>query len=207
MASALAPNDVFVNCPFDEDYSPLFRAAVFAIYDCGFRARCTLEYDDSVVARMEKILGLVEECRYGVHDLSMTDLDEATGLPRFNMPFELGLFFGAKHYGPVVQRQKRCLILDRKKYRHMKFISDLGGHDPKSHGNSQKGVIRAVRNWLRSSSGRTGIPGAEEINRRWRRFKSKLPAICAEAKLDEDDLVFNDFAMLVSAWISRNPVF
>lgn len=29
--------DVFINCPFDDDYKPLFDAVVFAVHDCGFR--------------------------------------------------------------------------------------------------------------------------------------------------------------------------
>ena len=31
---------VFINCPFDEQYKPLFHAAVFAVIDCGFIPRC-----------------------------------------------------------------------------------------------------------------------------------------------------------------------
>ena len=46
---------VFVNCPFDGGYSPLFEAIVFTVFDCGFRARCTLEIDDSGQSRIEKI--------------------------------------------------------------------------------------------------------------------------------------------------------
>jgi hypothetical protein len=32
--------NVFINCPFDEQYKPLFEALVFAVFDCGFRALC-----------------------------------------------------------------------------------------------------------------------------------------------------------------------
>ena len=38
---------VFVNCPFDQRYKALFDCVVFAIIDCGFRARCALEIDDA----------------------------------------------------------------------------------------------------------------------------------------------------------------
>lgn len=38
------PSDqVFVNCPFDEAYKPLFDAIVFAITDLGFYARSARE--------------------------------------------------------------------------------------------------------------------------------------------------------------------
>ncbi len=34
-----APNyedQIFINCPFDEKYFPIFRAVIFAVYRCGF---------------------------------------------------------------------------------------------------------------------------------------------------------------------------
>ena len=34
---------VFLNCPFDEQYTPLFQATIFAIMDCKFSPRCALE--------------------------------------------------------------------------------------------------------------------------------------------------------------------
>lgn len=30
---------VFINCPFDEDYLPMLRAIVFGIHACGCKAR------------------------------------------------------------------------------------------------------------------------------------------------------------------------
>ena len=39
--------DIFINCPFDDEYRPLFQSLVFVIADCGFRARCALELVDS----------------------------------------------------------------------------------------------------------------------------------------------------------------
>jgi len=31
--------NVFINCPFDAAYAPIFEAVVFAVYDAGFYAR------------------------------------------------------------------------------------------------------------------------------------------------------------------------
>ncbi len=108
---------VFVNCPFDDAYKPMFEAIVFAVFDCGYRPRCALEAYDAGEVRIEKIAALVRNCRLGVHDISRTELN-AAGLPRFNMPFELGLFLGAKRFGNAVQRRKTCLVLDREPYRY-----------------------------------------------------------------------------------------
>lgn len=90
---------VFINCPFDRAYAPLFDAMVFAVAACGFTPRSALEIDDASRARFDKIAGVVEACRLGIHDISRTDPDGVTGLPRFNMPLELGLFLGAHRYG------------------------------------------------------------------------------------------------------------
>lgn len=58
-----------------------------------------MELDDGGQTRIDKLYGLIGECRYGIHDLSRTELDDVNQLPRFNMPLELGLFLGAKRYG------------------------------------------------------------------------------------------------------------
>ena len=87
---------VFINCPFDSQYTPLFEALVFAVSDCGFRARCALEVDDASQVRIEKIYKIIATCKFGIHDISRTAPNPATGLPRFNMPLELGIFLAAR---------------------------------------------------------------------------------------------------------------
>lgn len=94
MASKIRSRDVFINCPFDPSYKPIFDAIIFAIFDLGFAPRCALEIDDASEYRLEKIFDPIECSRYGIHDISSVAIDENTGLPRFNMPLELGLFLG-----------------------------------------------------------------------------------------------------------------
>jgi hypothetical protein len=141
-------DSVFVNCPFDSDYRPLFEAIVFTIHDCGYAARCALEVDDSSEVRIDKVARMISGCRLGIHDISRTELDSGTGLPRFNMPLELGIFLGAKRFGPEEQQLKRCLILDTEKYRYQKFISDIAGQDIAAHRGDVSEAIKAVRNFL-----------------------------------------------------------
>ena len=100
-------DDVFINCPFDPEYAPIFNALVFTIYACGFRPRSAKELDDGGQTRIEKLFNLIEECRFGIHDLSRTELDAVNQLPRFNMPLELGMFLGAKRSPPDKDRD-RC---------------------------------------------------------------------------------------------------
>jgi hypothetical protein len=63
-------DSVFLNVPFDRTYARLLNALVFAIHDCGFVARSALEIEDSGQARVEKILDLIAECKFGIHDIS-----------------------------------------------------------------------------------------------------------------------------------------
>lgn len=113
---------MFINCPFDDKYRALFHALIFGIYACGFRARSARELDDGGQTRIDKLYGLIDACRYGVHDLSRTELDKTHRLPRFNMPLELGIFLGAKRFGGRRQKEKRLLILDIEAYRYQKFV-------------------------------------------------------------------------------------
>jgi hypothetical protein len=91
--------NVFINCSFDRSYRPIFHALVFAVHDAGYVARSAQEVRDTGEVRIEKILRLVRESKFGIHDISRTTLDRATRLPRFNMPLELGLFLGAREFG------------------------------------------------------------------------------------------------------------
>lgn len=88
MLTSRYEQSVFVNCPFDADYAQLFDAIIFAVHDCGFVARCALEVDDSAQVRMDKVFDIIQECKYGTNDISRTELDEVSGLPRFNMPLD-----------------------------------------------------------------------------------------------------------------------
>jgi hypothetical protein len=85
MAAASYEYNVFINCPFDDPYRPLFEALVFAVHDCGYIARCAREVDDASEVRIEKIAKIIAACRFGIHDICRTEPDETTGLPRFNV--------------------------------------------------------------------------------------------------------------------------
>src|SRR5436853_1910223 len=180
--------NVFINCPFDPDYKSLFNALVFAVYDCGFIGRCALEEDDGSKIRVQKIFEIIAECRVGIHDLSRVEIDRSTKLPRFNMPLELGAFLGAKYYGKNEQKNKACLILDSKRYRYQKFISDIAGQDIKAHRNHPKPAISVVRSWLRAYS-KDSIPSGSVIWSRYELFKTELPLLCNEAKLTLNELI------------------
>jgi hypothetical protein len=201
--------NIFLNCPFDDEYQPLFRAVMFAVLTCGFRARCALEADDGGEVRIVKIQRIIRESQLGIHDISRTALDAATGLPRFNMPFELGLFLGAREFGAGAQKKKRALILDIERYRFQKFCSDSSGQDIKAHEGSPEMAIRAVRNWLATALDGTALllsPG--EMWRRYRIFGEDLAHLCQEFQLDPYDLQFVELRTFAEEWVAmaRTPV-
>ena len=142
-------SDIFINCPFDARYRRLFNAIVYTVLEMRFRPRCALEASNAGQIRLHKILDIIAECKYGIHDLSRTELDTASGLPRFNMPLELGLDLGCKRYGQPYQQDKVLLILDSEQHRYQKFISDIAGQDIASHSGRVRDLIEVVREWLR----------------------------------------------------------
>lgn len=206
MAATPYDYNVFVNCPFDDDYAPLFDAIVFAVHDCGFVARCALEVDNSAQVRIDKLFDIVSECRYGVHDISRTELDSVNGLPRFNMPLELGMFLGARRFGRGRQRDKACLVLDRERYRYQKFCSDIAGQDIKSHDGDVRKAVRVVRDWLRSapSTREVRLPSGKKIFERYEAFLADLPDLCEELDLEPDELIYNDYTTLVVEWLRKH---
>ena len=200
-------SSVFVNCPFDKRYkTTLFPAIIFTIYDCGFRARSALEIDDATTNRLDKIFSFIKSSKYGIHDISRTEIDRDTKLPRFNMPFELGIFLSAQKYGTKEQKRKNCLILDKEKYRFHKFISDIGGKDPKAHGNKFYKIIKEVRDWLNNDTPMSiMLPGQLMVRDRYKDFQKQLPVVAKEAGLDPNDLQFLDLSNLIREWIDLNP--
>jgi len=204
VATSLKSRHVFINCPFDPGYRPIFDAIVFTVYDLGFVARCSLEEDDAGEFRLAKIERIIEECRFGINDLSAVTLDPATGLPRFNMPLELGLFFGCKRFGPPNQSRKRTLVLDGDQYRYRSFISDISCQDIRTHNGDAERAIREVRDWLRLSSKRTTLPGGTEIIDHYHRFRNDLPDICAVLALEPNRLTFLDLSKTIIDWLRTN---
>ncbi len=194
-------DNVFINCPFDIDYKPLLDAIVFTVYDCGFIVRCALEEEDASQVRIDKIYNIISDCRYGIHDISRTEIDNVSGFPRFNMPFELGVFLGAKKFGGEEQKRKTCLILDRKPYRYQEFISDIAGQDIQTHNNTPEQTVRVVRNWLRTASKREMIPDGSIIWQRYKDFIDGLPIMAQFWGLDANNLIYNDYTWMVVEWL------
>lgn len=196
--------NVFINCPFDDEYKPLLWAVVFTVLSCGFSPRSAMEENDAGAIRLDKIKRLIKESRLGIHDISRTESDLASGLPRFNMPFELGIDIGARTYGARHLARKKILIFDRDRYRYQQFLSDIAGQDISAHDNSKTNIISKIRGWLNNAKA-SGAPllGADAIEKSFESFMIELPNICREAQLNHEKLDFGDFVYFAGEWLKQ----
>ncbi len=201
--TAPAPYDklVFLNCPFDKHYKPILDAVLFCIYDCGFVARIALQ-DVGGAVRITKILGMIRESRYSIHDLSRI------GSPRLNMAFECGIFLGAKEFGAGKQRRKDLLLLDSEPHRYKKTMSDASGLDGGAHGNDPVKAMHCVRKFLENKSNKQ-LPGASYITKRYQRFVAQLPVLAQGARISTQELRGLDYLLdlvgLMAEWQRANP--
>jgi len=162
---------------------------------------CARSRLNSSEVRLEKILEIIVDCRYSIHDLSRTELDRTSALPRFNMPLELGIDIGCRAYGDQ-QEQKSFLIFDRDRFRFQTYVSDIAGQDIAHHEDDPSRAIARVRDWLRAETGRADIPGAKAMQSRYANFRSELPSMCERFELDILSLTFADFMHVVSDWLT-----
>ncbi|MBK6995150.1 MAG: hypothetical protein KA138_14685 [Saprospiraceae bacterium] len=195
-------NNVFINCPFDEKYTPIFNAILFTVRRCGFVLRCAKEYSDSNQIRIDKIVQLIAESKYAIHDLSRVTLQSTNELPRFNMPLELGIFIGCSKFGTKKHREKSYLILESEDYRFKRFISDLSGQDIESHKDNPEVAVKCVRNWL-SNKTNVVIPSHSRVWEEFQEFNKGLPGICELSNWVPEELTFGELASLVTTWVEQ----
>lgn len=175
--------NVFINCPFDDAYLPLLKPLLFCILDLGFEPRIALERLDSGESRIEKIIELIEESKFAIHDLSRLRTEKAGDFFRLNMPFELGLDVGCRRFRGGQWAQKRCLILESERYRYQAALFDLSNSDIAVHGNEPVTLVGEVRNWLNSQAN-LRAPGPTQI---WGRFNDFMA-------VNYDDLIARGFS-------------
>lgn len=199
--------NVFINCPFDEDYKPLLRPLLFTIIDCGFTPRIASESSDSGTVRVEKIQKLIEESCYSIHDISRIEPLKNKKLPRLNMPFELGLDLGCKRFGSGKLKDKKCLILEKEKYRYQEVLSDISGNDIKFHNNDSEILVQNVRNWIRESTGNT-VQGPDRIWVRYNMFSADFEIAANEAgfgKKTIKEMPIIEYIKYIMAWKKNHP--
>jgi hypothetical protein len=178
---------VFINCPFDEDFSPLLQAMAFCVVYLGFHPRLAPENSDNAVARLDRILELIRGSKYGIHDLTRCKSTAAGEFSRMNMPFELGLDHACSRFGSGHLSQKRILILEESRYDYQKTLSDISGWDIQPHGGNHEKAVRHVRTWLIAQAGAETV-GAALIQGKYIAFQEWYWERELAAGSSEDDI-------------------
>src|SRR6056297_2468778 len=94
----MEPKYVFINCPFDNRYFPILKSLLFSLIYMGFDPLIS-ETSDSGDTRLHKLVRLMRDSKFSIHDISRMEPLKAKELPRFNMAFECGVDFGIKFSG------------------------------------------------------------------------------------------------------------
>lgn len=177
-AQANVNKSVFLNIPYDHQFQRLCVAYIAGICAFGLVPRATLEIPGGQV-RLSRILQLIQQCRYSIHDLSRVQLDlYPPRCPRFNMPFELGLTVGH-----CWNRRLRhtWFAFESMRYRQQKSLSDINGTDVYVHEGRVSGVFRELRNaFLR----RFRQPTVQDMQAIYRDLWGNLDAIKRAAGAD-----------------------
>lgn len=161
---------VFINCPFDDEYAPILQAIAFCITVLGFHPRLAPENTDNAANRLDRIIQLIQESKYAIHDLSRCRSSAAGEYARMNMPFELGIDHGFSRAGQAPLSEKVILILEATRYDYQKSLSDIAGWDIQVHEGDFQKAVRRVRDWLVDKAGAEPI-GAARIQGKYLAFQ------------------------------------
>jgi len=205
-SSAGYDRSVFINCPFDNEFRPLAQALVFSILRLGLQPRIATERSDSGEARVQKIRELIQASRFSIHDLSRMEPLGPQDLPRFNMPFELGLDLGCRYCGGYRYKTKSCLILEREQFRYQKVLSDIAGNDIRAHENDPECLVREVRNWFFVTLGGP-LPAASRLWEDFNSFRLHLKnSLVRLAFSDRDVLALEmaEYIEFVKGWLAES---
>ncbi len=136
--------------------------------------------------RFSKIVELVRESKYAIHDLSRIKAERAGEYFRL-MPLELGLDVGCSCFGSGEQLSKRCLILEKEPYRYQVALSDLSNSDIAAHYDEPVRVVTAVRHWLVNDVG-IDLPGPSALFDLFMQFMADNYDYLLEHGFNKDDI-------------------
>jgi hypothetical protein len=199
-------DNVFINCPLDADYQVLLRPILFTIIYLRFTPRIALERMDSGESRIAKIIELIGESKYAIHDLSRIQATKPAEIFRLNMPFELGLDVGCRRFGNGVHNVKQCLVLETQPYRYQAALSDLSGSDISAHNNNPQEAVAVVRAWLVSLC-RPNAVGTRKIWKSFGNFMAENRTLLKArgfSNREIQDLAIPELIQCMMQWTARN---
>ncbi|MGB6689704.1 MAG: hypothetical protein WBE76_17850 [Terracidiphilus sp.] len=177
----------FLNLPYDKEFESLFLAYVVGLIQLGVHPRLTFAIPNQ--GRLDSIIDLIDGSDFSIHDLSRTE--STNGIPRFNMPLELGL---ALHQRRVTKEKHQVFIFETKPYRTQQSTSDVNGIDPFIHHGKPKEVMTQLRNIFRKPGDTISVPHMFAIYRAIRRRLPELKKNAGGGSLFES-AIFEDIAL------------
>lgn len=167
-------NAVFLNIPYDEEFQKLYLAYIVGLSQLGFDPYITSGIPGGE-RRLDRVLALIQSCRYSIHDLSRVEMSVASpATPRFNMPLELGLTIAWAKMHP---KRHTWFLWESTPRRLQKSMSDLDGTDPYIHSGTVEGVLSELRN----AFVRNGAPSVQKMMATYRLVESNIERILAGA--------------------------
>jgi hypothetical protein len=184
---------VFVNCPYDREYREFLRIIIYTVIRCGLCPVIADDCSNSAKPRLENIVKLIGDSKFSIHDISRIDHACVGTLPRFNMPFELGIDIGCREHGSDVHRNKCSLVLEEQQFRYRTVLSDISGNDIKAHGNDGILLVKSIRDWL-YKNGFYECPNHHMIYERYCEFQLTLQNDCRDNGYPKGD--YSEMSML-----------
>lgn len=155
-------DSVFINCPFDDRHAGLLEAALFCVVSFGLEPRLANERLEAGENRLSKIIGMIRDSRFSIHDLSLSKAENAGEAFRMNMPFEFGLDCGFRECDERLRREKRFLVFERDPYDLKRALSDTAGQDVEFHRGDPSLLIEKTRDFFRVELAQN-LPGAAAL--------------------------------------------
>ncbi len=189
----MKPKSVFLNVPYDKEFGPLFLAYIVGISGFGLVPRASLE-NQGATHRINHIVDLLHESDWSIHDMSRIDV------PRFNMPFELGL---AYHHS--LSGEHTCFIFSVDYNRFEASLSDFKGFDIHQHGND---VSRVFSSLCAAFTSQQLNPTVKDMAAVYELLKDRAPAILedfgSESHLHPS--VFSELVFTAQSFWGSRPV-
>lgn len=198
--------NVFINCPFDKDYTILLRTLTFTLQYIDLTPFVSQTFSSSNI-RVTQIKEYIKNCKYSIHDLSRSRPLKRGDLPRFNMPYELGLDLGASEYGRKKLKTKKTLILETGRFHYQQVLSDIAGQDIENHNDDPQTLVTKVRNWV-SNNSTDFIIGQSQIWIALNQFNAHLSTSLAStySKKDINEMPIGDYIKFAKDWINNFKV-
>jgi hypothetical protein len=128
-----------------------------------------LEVPSGSQNRLDRIYGLIASCGASIHDLSRVAVSGPLRVPRFNMPFELGLAYAIGR-----EQAHSFFVFEEQSHRLQASLSDFNGFDPHIHEGTQDGILRCVLDCFGTQGQQPGFSTLKAVTRKLSRAVAKL---------------------------------